>query len=167
MVTVYKVTNMHTQESVQVEGTHCGYGCLEASIRKAGMFVPNTNVLIEDTHTGSKFTCSIDGHGEVYVKFDLVFIPEPELPHLHVFGPVLPRLPEQYVDCTISEGTLNDRALTCAYIAFIGDVYGYNAAKKAYALTSDDLHELMCSIAPEGTYFGAHPGDGACMGFWK
>ena len=30
----------------------------------------------------------------------------------------------------------------------------------------EDWSDLLDSVAPEGYYFGAHPGDGACMGFF-
>lgn len=31
----------------------------------------------------------------------------------------------------------------------------------------DELYELLNGICPEGYYFGAQEGDGACFGFWS
>ena len=31
----------------------------------------------------------------------------------------------------------------------------------------EQLDEELQRLAPEGTYFGAHEGDGACFGFWE
>ena len=30
-----------------------------------------------------------------------------------------------------------------------------------------DMFDALNDIAPEGTHFGAHPGDGADFGFWR
>jgi hypothetical protein len=35
------------------------------------------------------------------------------------------------------------------------------------AVLIDELYELLDANAPAGTYFGAHPGDGADFGFWS
>ncbi len=42
----------------------------------------------------------------------------------------------------------------------------WNSEDCTYDL-NDDLWDKMNDVAPEGEYFGAHPGDGASYGFWK
>jgi len=34
-------------------------------------------------------------------------------------------------------------------------------------LINESLPDLLQGYAPDGCYFGAHPGDGALIGFWK
>jgi transcriptional regulator of heat shock response len=38
--------------------------------------------------------------------------------------------------------------------------------KLAKAVLFQDIFEILESIAPEGCYFGSHPGDATVMGFW-
>ena len=45
----------------------------------------------------------------------------------------------------------------------IPDKYAENAS---YIL-NEDIWDHLNSIAPEGCYFGSHPGDGADYGFWE
>lgn len=41
-----------------------------------------------------------------------------------------------------------------------------SVAEEADYLVNEDLWDILDSIAPKGTYFGALEGDGACYGFW-
>ena len=52
-----------------------------------------------------------------------------------------------------------------AYVQDEGDDSAWWHSGDAQALL-EDLTELLDEIAPEGHYFGAHPGDGSDFGFW-
>jgi hypothetical protein len=39
--------------------------------------------------------------------------------------------------------------------------------EKADWILHEDIGELLNEIAPDGCYFGAHPGDGSDIGFWR
>ena len=92
------------------------------------------------------------------------------------------------VNQTISRGTLRSQDLLSTYVDFLTnqgvDLESLldNRALVSEAL-KDDLHEYWLSedacwdlqaiegamedLAPEGTWFGAHPGDGSDFGFWS
>ena len=74
---------------------------------------------------------------------------------------------------TISHGTMLPEHLIPAFMAELPAVHrlridyeqhGYHESE------ADDILEMLFDelehIAPEGTYFGAHPGDGSDFGFW-
>lgn len=90
---------------------------------------------------------------------------------------------------SVSHATLNDTDLLRAFseaLVFICPDDRYSGiideasvllAKEEDAWTSDDyanssylinedLFEALNTFAPEGFYFGAHPGDGSDFGFW-
>jgi hypothetical protein len=99
---------------------------------------------------------------------------------------------DKYGSCEISNGTLRTQDLIPAYLRALRELApaayqqiavpgcGFSAFP-SYAQEdsdsdwwhSDDAYSLLESLsdalsenAPEGFYFGAHEGDGACFGFW-
>lgn len=52
----------------------------------------------------------------------------------------------------------------------VEDAYGQHytdeSKEKANSILSEEIWPLMEDIAPGGCWFGSHPGDGACFGFW-
>lgn len=96
------------------------------------------------------------------------------------------RLGSEWIGSSISTDSLKAEDVVPKLVRFIrmagdhqtrGDLevllgsYGYEAA--GWDWESDDAVYLYCDLedmldemAPEGSYFGSHPGDGANMGFW-
>lgn len=87
---------------------------------------------------------------------------------------------------TVSEGTLRTEDLLRNFAEALealdhGDVYT-SLVEEALRIADNEqflqeepevaawvlaeLEDALVDLAPEGTYFGAHPGDGACFGFW-
>ena len=54
-----------------------------------------------------------------------------------------------------------------AYWENFPDVCGSLTYEEAGMEIVNDLIDRLTSLAPEGLYFGAHEGDGACFGWWR
>lgn len=78
---------------------------------------------------------------------------------------------------TVSSGTLRTEDLLQAFIEYIPEeeypeihseyesITDFDSEEAGYFL--QDVVMVMYELAPVGYYFGAHPGDGACFGFWE
>jgi len=104
-------------------------------------------------------------------------------------------LPKEYAGTVLSDTTMRSEDLIPSFIRFLEQVakkcgieeeveairkeankleleeipdYGvYHKDEEAAGwLLNEDIWELLDDIAPASTYFGSHPGDGACYGFW-
>jgi len=105
------------------------------------------------------------------------------------------QLGDQYIGMTLSEATMLSEDLVPSFMDFLENVaeeceiqedvtllsaevdklelgentgYGtyYKDQEEASWLLNEQIWDLLNDIAPDFTYFGAHPGDGACYGFW-
>ena len=79
------------------------------------------------------------------------------------------QLDNTWGNCSISEHTMRTCDVTKAITDFL-DEQGYSFEsflEKAEEYLNEYLWDYMNQIAPDGFYFGAHPGDGSDYGFWE
>lgn len=94
-------------------------------------------------------------------------------------------LSDRYVNQSVSHATMRTEDLVPVFIDFLDMTRGKTGVPEVkiamlkeewervagteeedYFL-NEDLGEYMNKIAPEGCYFGSHPGDGSDFGFWE
>ena len=97
----------------------------------------------------------------------------------------MPKLGKEWTGNSVSRGTLREQDLIPAFEEVL-DTAGVEYDRPVsvdklllgQALTDDEqeevgfylnetLFDLLDGIAPEGTYFGTHEGDGSLFGFWE
>ena len=89
------------------------------------------------------------------------------------------------LDCSVSHGTMRTQDLVPVFMDILRDTPEYVQVmntvpshaqddKEAEWWDDEDAHWLLISLtetlesyAPQGYYFGSHPGDGSDYGFWK
>ena len=95
------------------------------------------------------------------------------------------QLGKEWIGSSVSHGTLREQDLIPAFEEVLdsaGVEYDRPAAVDKLLLglslteneqeevgfyLNESLFDLLDGIAPEGTYFGSHPGDGSDFGFWE
>ena len=88
------------------------------------------------------------------------------------------RLDDSYIGTSVSWGTMRDEDLIPAFESFLLEhdpdfepervnwaSHDEAMMERSYYL-NETLFDRLNDIAPEGCYFGAHPGDGSDYGFW-
>jgi hypothetical protein len=85
-------------------------------------------------------------------------------------------LPSTFADTSVSHGTMLAEHLIPAFAAILpaddplrieAEALDLSPANPAVEEVLVALFDALDAIAPTGTYFGAHPGDGSDFGFWS
>ena len=88
------------------------------------------------------------------------------------------RLSKEYKNVSLSEGTMREQDLIPCFVDFLKE-HNHPGVKEIDCLAieyytdessdllNEDLFNWLNEIAPDGCYFGSHPGDGSDYGFWE
>lgn len=87
------------------------------------------------------------------------------------------KLDTTYKNVSLSHATMREEDLIPCFVDFLKDKHpnfkdiGLNkieyGTEDSYYFLNEDILNAMNEIAPEGCYFGSHPGDGSDYGFWE
>ncbi len=79
----------------------------------------------------------------------------------------LSQIGDEWKNQVVSENTHKESDLKKIFADVIRQEYGPKTASVFSRMSLEDMWDIMEYIAPNGTYFGAHKGDGALFGFWE
>lgn len=73
---------------------------------------------------------------------------------------------KELLNQTISHGTMRPEDLIPKFLEVLEEL-NPEAGQEAQSQFLSELFDLLDQEAPEGFYFGSHPGDGSDYGFWQ
>lgn len=73
---------------------------------------------------------------------------------------------KELLNQTISHGTMRPEDLIPKLLEVLEEL-NPEAGQEAQSQFLSELFDLLDQEAPEGFYFGSHPGDGSDYGFWQ
>jgi hypothetical protein len=94
------------------------------------------------------------------------------------------KLSKDFVGVSLSHGTMKTVELVTSFMDFLSDVHDECDIYSEFVdiqeqvenaqdlddlehILNEDIWNLLNKIAPDGCYFGGHPGDGIDYGFWE